>query len=219
MDDFPLDKPRIPDPPKRRRPDHRPADTDLDTLKTTADDDDSPNTPNTPNTPVTPKGQDSHRWRGDSPMLLETGDLTTRQHLFVEAYLGEAKGIASHAARAAGFNGSPNVLATTGRDLLRHPRVAARIQSRLNEVGMSTTAILHELAEVALAPTSHFMIQTQEELFDKDGRKVRDAAYRQDYGAKMRALELLMRYHRMLDERQPVEVTTKVLIGVDINRI
>lgn len=175
--------------------------------------------PYPPDIPETEEKMDDNRRRGVDPILLETGDLNTRQHLFVEAYLGEARGNATRAARVAGYNGSDNVLATTGRDLLRHPQVASRIQGRLNEVGMSTTAILHELAAVATAPTSHFMIQTQDEAYDKDGRKIRDAQIRQDYGAKLRALELLMRYHRMLDERQPVEVTTKVLIGVDINRI
>jgi hypothetical protein len=97
--------------------------------------------------------------------------------------------------------------------------VASRIKSRLNEVGLSTTAILHELAALATAPTSHFMIQTREEQYDQSGKKVKDAQIRLDYGAKIRALELLMRYHRMLDERQPVEVTIKALVGVDINRI
>jgi hypothetical protein len=155
-----------------------------------------------------------------SPYTLEELDgLNLRQYLFSEAYLGEARGNATKAARVAGYSGSDNVLATTGRELLRNPHIKSRIQARLNEVGLSTTAILHELAELATAPTSHFMIQTREEMYDQDGKKIRDAQFRLDYGSKVRCLELLMRFHRMLDERAPVEVTIKALVGVDINRI
>ena len=157
--------------------------------------------------------------RGLPVPSLELGGLTTRQWLFVEAYLGEAKGNATEAAMLAGYHGVRNTLRSIGQETLRNPDVASRIKARLNEVGMSTTAILYELENVARAPTGHFMIQTQGEVYDADGKKLRDAQVRLDYGAKIRALELLMRFHRMLDERAPVEVTVKALVGVDINRI
>jgi hypothetical protein len=146
-------------------------------------------------------------------------ELSTKQSLFLEFYLGEARGNATEAARLAGYKGDRTTLQSVGKENLHKPLIASRIEARLAEVGISTTAILHELAAVAMAPTAHFMIQTQPEVYDEKGRKIRDAQFRLDYGAKMRALELLMRYRRMLDERPLVEPTVKVLVGVDISRI
>jgi hypothetical protein len=145
--------------------------------------------------------------------------LTLKQTLFVEAYLGEAHGNGVAAARVAGYTGTPNTLARTAWELLRQPKISLRIRARVEEITGDTTAILQALWAVASAPTAHFMVVTREEQYDADGDKVRDMQIRQDYSAKVRALELLMRYHGMFAAKPPADVTVKALIGIDLNRI
>jgi phage terminase small subunit len=145
--------------------------------------------------------------------------LNLRQTLFVEAYLGDARGNGVQAARMAGYSGTPNVLHVTAARLLRNATVLARIRERVAAITDDTTAILQALWEVASAPTAHHMVVTREEQFDADGNRVKEMQVRQDYSAKVRALELLMKYHGMLTNKPPTEVRVKALVGVDISRI
>jgi phage terminase small subunit len=145
--------------------------------------------------------------------------LTYRQQLFVEYYLGEARGNGVAAARLAGYRGDGDALHVTAYRLLRNATIASRIRARVSEVAGNTDDILVQLWALASAPTSHFMIQTREERCDADGNRVREMQARLDYSAKVRALELLMRYHRMLDEKAAVDVPIKALVGVDISKI
>jgi hypothetical protein len=119
----------------------------------------------------------------------------------------------------AGYQGNDVTLATTGKNTLRNAQVRSRIEARLKEVGLSTTAILHELSAIATAPMAHFMILMREAKYDEAGNLVQPMQLRLDYPANVCALELLMKYHRMLDDREPQEVTVKALVGVDISRI
>jgi hypothetical protein len=146
-------------------------------------------------------------------------ELTYRQRMFTEHYLGDAAGNGVQAARLAGYSGNARTLHSTAYELLRNPAILARIRARVEEVTGDTTAILEHLWHIASAPTEHFMIVTREEEYDQDGNLLRGAQMRLDYGAKVRALELLMRFHGMLANKPPAEVTVKALVGVDINRI
>jgi len=51
----------------------------------------------------------------------DSDKLTLKQQLFVEAYLGEAKGNATEAARIAGYKGNEITLAAVGAENLRKP--------------------------------------------------------------------------------------------------
>lgn len=57
----------------------------------------------------------------------ESPKLTEKQRRFVEAYMGQACGNATEAARLAGYSGSENTLAQAGRANLRKPHIAALI--------------------------------------------------------------------------------------------
>lgn len=55
------------------------------------------------------------------------GKLTEKQRRFVDAYLGEAAGNATEAARLAGYKGNDNTLASVGTENLRKPAIAEAI--------------------------------------------------------------------------------------------
>lgn len=50
-------------------------------------------------------------------------NITEKQRRFIMAYLGEAKGNATEAARIAGYKGSENTLASVGKENLRKPHI------------------------------------------------------------------------------------------------
>jgi hypothetical protein len=145
--------------------------------------------------------------------------LTTKQTLFAEFYLGEAAGNATRAAALAGYKGDPVTLAAIGYENLRKPQIASRIHARVSEVAGDTNEILRQLWLIASAPMSQFMVMSRPATYDEDGTLIEPARLRLDYSSKVRALELLMRYNRMLDGKAPAETVVKALIGVDISRI
>jgi hypothetical protein len=167
------------------------------------------------NEPPTPDVLDSR----DGPIAPDLEGMTYKQFAFAEAYIGEAHGNGVAAARIAGYTGSPNTLAQQAYRLLAHHKVRSHICTRVEQIVGDSTAILQQLWEVASAPTAHFMVVTREEQYDADGNRVKEMQIRQDYSAKVRALELLMKYHGMLANKPPAEVTVKALIGVDLNRV
>lgn len=57
--------------------------------------------------------------------------LSVQEQRFVDAYLGEANGNATQAARLAGYNGDGNTLKVQGHRLLTSANVRQAIQSRL----------------------------------------------------------------------------------------
>ena len=58
-------------------------------------------------------------------------ELSEKMRRFVEAYMGEAAGNGTKAARIAGYAGDDNVLAWTASTLLRKPKVRHAIDARL----------------------------------------------------------------------------------------
>lgn len=78
-------------------------------------------------------------------------ELTHKQRLFVEAFLGEASGNATQAARIAGYSGNDNTLAQRGAELVRNSKIAALVEKRVENVAMSADEVLRRLSEHAAA--------------------------------------------------------------------
>jgi Terminase small subunit len=145
--------------------------------------------------------------------------LTEKQELFVAYYLGQCYGNATEAAALAGYQGSRATLCQVGYENLRKPEIVAHLRARLDSIVHDQTAVLMETWRVASAPMNQFMVVTKPATYDEDGTKLDDMHVRLDYTSKTRALELLMRYNRMLEDKAPVEVTVKALVGVDVSLI
>src|SRR5262249_44768990 len=123
------------------------------------------------------------------------------------------------AARMAGYSGDGDALHVTAYRLLRNATIASRIRARVSEVAGDTDEILRQLWQGASAPLSQFLVVRRPATYDDDGILIESARLRLDYSSKVKALELLMRYNRMLDEKAPSDVHIKALVGVDIGRI
>jgi phage terminase small subunit len=148
--------------------------------------------------------------------------LTTRQALFVEAYLGLARGNATEAARLAGYQGSANTLQKTGYETLRAPAVAEAIAARLAELkaAMSADEVLEVLSDQARGSMGDFLS------IDESGRARLDLAKAERLGKlhliksftttkKTTKIELydaqkagiqMGRYHRLFVDRVEHEV-------------
>lgn len=148
-----------------------------------------------------------------------TRPLTLKQELFVEYYLGAAAGNATEACRRAGYAGDNNTLATMGAKLVRNGAVLAHIRERVATVVKDTDAILVETWRVASAPMSEFMVVQKPATYDEDGTLIEPASLRLDYAAKVKTLELLLRFHGMLNGQAQTEQPVKALIGVDVSQI
>ena len=73
----------------------------------------------------------------DQSMQMTTRDtinLTEKQRRFVEAYMGEACGNATEAARRAGHSGNDETLRQVGSENLTKPHVRAAIEARIEEM-------------------------------------------------------------------------------------
>src|SRR5690242_19570279 len=73
-------------------------------------------------------------------------DLTGKQRLFVDAYIGEANCNATEAARIAGYNGRAG---QQGWENLKKPDIRAAINERMMALTMPPEEILHRLTEQA----------------------------------------------------------------------
>jgi phage terminase small subunit len=140
-------------------------------------------------------------------------DLSLKQQLFIEAYLGEAKGNATEAARRAGYSGSEDTLRQVASENLTKPAIAARIAQRVREVAMSADEVLIELTKIARAPWQEFVVEVT------NGRgQVVDV--RLSLTDKLKALELLAKYHKLLVQQVDVSAPlTKLIMGVDLDKI
>jgi phage terminase small subunit len=65
--------------------------------------------------------------------------LTEKQRRFVDAYMGEAKGNGTEAARVAGYRGSDSTLGAVAHENLKKPKIAAAIQERVDADPMIAT--------------------------------------------------------------------------------
>lgn len=81
------------------------------------------------------------------------GDLTFKQRLFVEAYLGKANGNATEAARIAGY-ASPNV---EGTRTLAKASIRVAIDARVSVVALTASEVLARIADIATADMTDFI--------------------------------------------------------------
>ncbi len=63
--------------------------------------------------------------------------LTQKQRLFVEAYIGDAAGNAREAARMAGYSGDDDALSQRDFELVRNPRISVLIGVRVQTAVMA----------------------------------------------------------------------------------
>lgn len=76
-------------------------------------------------------------------------DLTPKERMFVNAYLGEARFNATEAASIAGYEGTRNALGVKGFELLRKSKITAIVNQRMNEAAMSANEVLSRLSDIA----------------------------------------------------------------------
>ncbi len=148
---------------------------------------------------------------------------TFRQRMFVDAYLGEAKGNATEAARIAGYS-SPH---PEGSRLLRNATIQAAIAARLESSAMSAKEVLARLSDQAAADMDHFLnIPGDDADPDKpvsigvDLRRAKQLGITHliqefkptEFGPSIKiapsrpALELLGKYHKLFTEK--IDVTS-----------
>lgn len=79
--------------------------------------------------------------------------LTYKMRLFVSAYLGQAHGNATEAARVAGYH-HPSQL---GHQLLQKTSIQAAIDRRVESAAMSADEVLARMGEQAQSDLGHFL--------------------------------------------------------------
>lgn len=149
----------------------------------------------------------------------EDPELALKRERFILAYLGEARGNGAEAARMAGYS-EANARFEAAR-LLTNANVRARIDEVLNAEAMSAAEVLHEVTRVAQAPITAFMQVIRPAETDDDGNETAPMMVRLDYGAKVKSLELLGKYHQLWTDK--IQHSGEVLIrgydGVDPNDV
>jgi len=83
-------------------------------------------------------------------------DLSYKQRLFVEYYLGVANGNGTKAAQLAGY-GAPNVAAVAAHRLLKNAKIATFISERISAAAISADEVLARLSEHATADLGDFI--------------------------------------------------------------
>jgi hypothetical protein len=119
--------------------------------------------------------------------------LTLKQERFVTAYLGEAHGNATLAAKVAGYAGNDVTLSSVAVENLRKPLIRRLVDERLEAEVPSSAVILRELAQIGLSPV----------LYGIAGNVLEPQAVQ----AKLKALELLGKYHALfVDVTKGIEI-------------
>ncbi len=126
-------------------------------------------------------------------------ELTQRQRLFVEAYIGACNGNARESARAAGYSGDDNALSQRGFELVRNPKIAELIGVRVQEAVMRANEVLSELSAIAKADWQNFL----EIRRDREGETIAATLKLSD---KIKALELVGKYHKLFSDRVDLSV-------------
>jgi len=131
-------------------------------------------------------------------------DLTLKQSLFIEAYLGECAGNGVAAARSAGYAGNDNTLHVVAHENLRKPAIAARVGERLAQAMMGADECMAEISAIARQPLCDTV------KVKRNGRdEVLDAHL--DPMAKLRALELVGNYHGIFKNRSDLPTEDHVV--------
>lgn len=83
--------------------------------------------------------------------------ITVKEHRFIHAYFGEAKGNGTLAAKLAGYKGSDAVLATEAHRLLRKPKIAAAVAAMLQQSALPVEQVLKGISDIALGSVEFFL--------------------------------------------------------------
>ena len=133
--------------------------------------------------------------------------LTFKEDLFVSAYLGKAHGNGTLAAKMAGYSGDDNTLGSRAKHLLQKDKIAARVKVHVASAAMSADEVLAELSKIGKEDWKEFLdIRT-----NKDGEIVSAKII---LGDKVRALELLGKYHALFTDRMQHEGEVGALVAV-----
>lgn len=125
--------------------------------------------------------------------------LTAKQELFIAAYIGEARGNATEAARIAGYKHPGQY----GHYLLKNHEIASRVKAHVAEKFASADMVLAELTDVALAEWRDFIEVIAR---DNNGNPVK---VRMDLSNKVKALELLGKHHQLFIDKQEIDVNVR----------
>lgn len=125
--------------------------------------------------------------------------LTTKQELFIAAYLGAANGNATEAARIAGYKNPRQ----EGSRLLSNDVISARVKQHVSDRFADADAVLAELTDVALSDWRDFIEVIAR---DKTGKPVK---VRMDLTNKVKALELLGKHHQLFIEKQQLDINIR----------
>lgn len=116
---------------------------------------------------------------------------TPKQQRFIDAYLGESHGNATDAARKAGYSDPEQ----SGYQCKQNVEIRAHIDAVLSARSLSSQEVLAELTEVARADWRDFLrIITDPRTGDVVDAKI-------VLGDKVKALELLGKYHALWQEK------------------
>lgn len=121
--------------------------------------------------------------------------LTLKQQLFVEAYIGPARGNGKEAARLAGYAGNDATLAQVAAENLRRPQILTLINARVEQAAMTADEILTELADIARLPCPG-----------------------PDASHKMKALELLGKHYGLFSDKREHTVSNLEIIVTRADR-
>lgn len=139
-------------------------------------------------------------------------ELTDKQRLFVEAYLGAARFNATEAARQAQYAGDDVTLASVGYENLRKPQIAAYIKQRFVEAAMTADEVLSRLADMARGSMEDFLdehgkidlkqARERGKLHLVKSRSVTKEGERIELYSAKEALELIGKHHALFVDRQ-----------------
>jgi hypothetical protein len=132
-------------------------------------------------------------------MMAGTGRLTAQREMFVSFYLGGKKGPdgfrpfhGTKSAIEAGY--SPKSAHAQATDLLKDPKVSARIREELDAAAVPAKAVLNELADIAMAEWREFLVILD---WDDEGNPAR---FKMDMRSKVDALELIGKHHKLFTD-------------------
>jgi hypothetical protein len=145
------------------------------------------------------------------PPPMADSTLTTKQQEFVAAYIGEAHGNATEAARMAGY-AKPG---QEGHRLLKNAEIAMRVRNHVAEKFATADDVLRELADVAFADWRDFV---EVLAYDREGNPQK---VKMDLTNKVKALDLLGKHHQLFADRLDLNVTVREhrVIGIPQNEI
>lgn len=142
--------------------------------------------------------------------------LTGKQQRFVDEYIICLN--ATEACRRAGYAGNDNVLAKTGSENVRNPKILAAIDERLNVYAMSASEVLIHLTDIArgdiadalnsmggIDPTeavkrgkSHLIKRFKTKTITTEDSDIHETEI--EMYDRLKALELLAKYHDLINK-------------------